>query len=162
MKLISRLRDHRYCAFCRSRRRVYLKKHVDSTNVLGAVFLAAAVTYAFYGEPDPRGLLIFCLVILLSEIFVYVRWRSFVICRLCGFDPVLYKKSPALASLKVREFFMEQTRNPSFLLSRSPLVALHRRRIEQESLKRKYDGISESTTGRASPTVVNAAKDLRV
>jgi hypothetical protein len=161
MKIISRLRDQRYCAFCRTPRQVYLKKHVDTTNVLASVVFAMAVTYALFGEPDPRGLIIFCLAILASEVFVYIRWRSFVSCKLCGFDPVLYKRSPALASARVREFFMEQAKNPSFLLSKSPLVALHRRQVELERRKRKYEGILASSSGRAKAPVVHAGKDLR-
>lgn len=132
MKLFSRLRDHRYCAFCKSPRRVYLKKHVDLTNVVAGMLLSAAATLAYWGEVDPRGIMMFCLIMGLSEFFVYLRWRVAVVCKLCGFDPVVYKRSPAKAAGLVREFFEQRIDNPSFQLSKSPLLELQRRQRAHE------------------------------
>lgn len=160
MKIISRLKDQRFCAFCRSPRRVYTKKHVDLTNVVAAIALTGTLTQAYYGQPDPRGLLIFCLVMGIAETFVYLRWRSFVVCKLCGFDPVLYKKSPLLASQRVREFYAEQAKNPSFLLSKSPLVGLHRRQVELERQQRKYEGVLPAFAGKPKTPVVSPSREI--
>jgi hypothetical protein len=111
---------------------VYLKKHIDLTNVVGAGLFAAMVTLAYWGEIDPRGILLFCLVTGISESMVYFRWRLSVVCKLCGFDPVIYKRSPDQAALQVRRFFEEQVENPQFHLSKSPLLELHRRQKARE------------------------------
>jgi hypothetical protein len=128
----SRLRDVRFCAFCKAKRRVYNKKHVNLTNVVGAAALTLAVTYAYFGEPDPRGFMVFCIFITGAEVFVYLRWRMAIVCSMCGFDPILYKRSPQKASLRVGEFFKEQVDNPEFWLSRSPLLKLQKRIRLQE------------------------------
>lgn len=138
MKLISRLRDYRYCAFCKSRRHVYLKKHIDLTNVVAAVLLSAAVTQAYWGQVDPRGLVLFCVVVGISEVMVYLRWRLAVVCKMCGFDPVVYKRSPSQAALRVREFFTQQVDNPRFQLSKSPLLDLHRRQRLQQRKRKEF------------------------
>lgn len=127
MKLFSRLFERRYCAFCKSPRRVYAKKHIDLTNVLGAALLAGVVSLAVYGQVEPRALLFFCVVTGLGETFVFLRWRLSLVCRLCGFDPVVYKRSPAEAAARVRRFFENQIANPKFQLTKSPLLDLHRR-----------------------------------
>lgn len=130
--MISRLRDHRFCAFCRSPRRVYVKKHIDLTNVVMAGLFSALVTLSYWGQIDPRGLMLFCLITGISESMIYFRWRLAVVCKMCGFDPVLYKRSPEMAALRVRQFFEEQKINPSFHLSKSPLLELHRRHQANE------------------------------
>lgn len=130
--MISRLREHRYCAFCRSPRRVYVKKHVDLTNVVLAGVFSAFVTLAYWGEVDPRGLMMFCLITGISELMIYFRWRLGVVCKMCGFDPIVYKRSPDQAALRVRQFFEEQVGNPRFQLSKSPLLELHRRQRARE------------------------------
>ncbi len=140
MKLFSRLRGRCYCAFCKAERKVYVKKHIDLTNVVGAVLLAMAVGQAYWGAPDPRALVIFCLTIVTLEVFVYMRWRSSIICNLCGFDPLVYKRSPERASQLVQAFYKEQHNNLEFWLSRSPLVE---RRRQVRAQERKVSGQRE-------------------
>lgn len=167
MKLFFRLFEHRYCAFCKSPRRVYAKKHIDLTNVLGAALLSAVASLAIYGELEPRALLFFCLITVLGETFVFLRWRLSLVCRLCGFDPVLYKRSPSEAASRVRKFFENQIANPKFQLSRSPLLELHRRRQVNErkaferrlALARKK---SQASSAVRSPVVGPKAPVVRV
>lgn len=128
----SRLRDHRYCAFCKVLRRVYVKKHIDLTNVVVAASFSAAVTYAVWGAFDPQGLLSFCIALAFAEVFVYLRWRMTITCNLCGFDPILYKRSPVEASARVKEFFKAQVENPEFWLTKSPLLDVQKRIRAQE------------------------------
>jgi hypothetical protein len=120
-------REHRYCAFCKAKRKVYLKKHVGPTNVLAAFAFALVTTFAVWGEADPRGLVLLGCYLVGAEVFVRLRWRIGVVCKMCGFDPVLYKKSPKLAAERVRRFFAEQAKNPEFFLTSSPLLEVHRR-----------------------------------
>ncbi len=140
-----------------------MKKHIDLTNVLASLALALTLTYGLFEQPDPRGVMIFCLFISLSEIFVYLRWRSFVVCKLCGFDPILYKKTPEMAALRVREFYQRQAQNPSFLLSKSPLLELHRQQLERERRQRKFEAITKASSAIASPgkaPVVSPGKEV--
>ena len=137
MPLISRLRNRCYCAFCKTERKVYSKKHVDLTNVLGASFLATSLSYLYWGELDPRGLMLFGVLILVAEVFVYSRWRSSLVCKMCGFDPIMYKRSPQEASKAVREFFTDNAHKPGFQLSRSPLLEVHKQQRAQERKKQE-------------------------
>lgn len=132
MKLISRLRGRCFCAFCKAERKIYLKKHVDLTNVGGAVLLAMTAGQVIWGAPDPRALVLFCIAIVSGEVFVYLRWRASLVCNLCGFDPIIYKRSPEKAAQAVRAFFDERSENPNFWLSRSPLLERQKQKRAQE------------------------------
>lgn len=160
MKLISRLRDHRFCAYCKAPRRVYVKKHVDMTNVIGMLAFAMAITYFAWGAPDPRGLVLFCVFISFSEVFVYLRWRTSLACGLCGFDPIVYKRSPQEASKRVQEFFAEHRDDPQFLLSRSPLVQVQKKLMAQERQNDLRREIRNQAEKRATRTSKPAASSL--
>lgn len=67
-----------------------------------------------------------------SDIFIYLRWRMTIVCRMCGFDPVLYKQSPEKAKERVKQFFKEQVENPEFWLTKSPLLHVQKRIRENE------------------------------
>lgn len=149
MKLFSRLRGRCYCAFCKAERRIYIKKHIDMTNVLGAFVLSLAMGYAYWGSPDPRILVLFFSGLMGAEMFIYIRWRSSLVCALCGFDPVIYKKSPELAASKVREYYQEREDRPEFLLSRSPLLEVKRR--ERQILAKRAPRSASSLAPHKSP-----------
>jgi hypothetical protein len=126
-----------------------LKKHIDMTNVVGMLLFALALTYFAWGKPDPRGLVLFCVFTTLSETFVHLRWRMSVACSLCGFDPVIYKRSPAQASAKVKEFFETNRNDPEFWLTRSPLVELQKKIRVQERRKTARQDLREQMQRRA-------------
>jgi hypothetical protein len=63
---------------------------------------------------------------------------------MCGFDPIVYKKSPAAAAKLVNAFFREQSENPRFWLSNSPLLELHRQLREQERKRREFEALTKS------------------
>ncbi len=132
MRIFSRLHTRCFCAFCKAERRIYTKKHVGLTNVLAAVLLSSAVTFVYWGELDPRGLMLFGLMILGSEVLIYLRWRTSLVCSLCGFDPLIYKRSPAEAAERVRAFYKTSSEDPNFLLSRSPLVERQRQQRRRQ------------------------------
>jgi hypothetical protein len=115
-----------------------VKKHVDLTNVVGAVLLAMILGQAYWGEADPRALVVFCLTIFISEIFVYLRWRTSVVCKMCGFDPVVYKRSPETAARLVRSFYQERRESPEFWLTRSPLLERKRQEITKDRKAAEY------------------------
>lgn len=70
-----------------------------------------------WGEFDPRVFIVFVICLAAAEIFVQLRWRMSVICQKCGFDPVLYAKSPSLAASKVKEQLERRKQDPRYLLS---------------------------------------------
>ena len=89
--------------------------------ILGLVFLGVLVTYAFFHELNPRGLLFIGLFLLIGEMFSQLRWRSSMICRNCGFDPVLYVKDSKTAGIKVKAFLEKRKDSVDHLL-RAPIV----------------------------------------
>lgn len=165
MKLFSRLRGRCFCAFCKAKRKIYVKKHIDLTNVLSALLLATAVGQVYWGQPDPRALVIFCVTLLFSEIFVYLRWRSSLVCTLCGFDPILYKRSPQLAAARVRAFYKEREHDPGFWLTRSPLLEQQREKRSRERKIAEYRSLEAKHKAKkrgaqppvAQPTVSSVA-----
>ncbi len=74
----------------------------------------------------------------MSELGVRMRRRSELICRKCGFDPVLYKKSPELAKLRVQEFFKKYIMDPDVPMIDSPLIELRRKIKNQEKISAKH------------------------
>lgn len=59
--------------------------------------------WLLWGGPDARVFVIFACLLGVAEYFVQLRWRMSVICRACGFDPVLYLKSPEKAAELVKK-----------------------------------------------------------
>ena len=159
MKLFSGARRTSYCAFCKSPRRLYRRKHVGLTNVLTALIGAGAMCELFYGGPDPVGLGYFSFFVISAEMFVYLRWRAALTCRMCGFDPLVYRRDPRAASAQVREFFDRMGDDPKFMLSKSPLVDVHRRARERDRQRRDIEGVRARALvkngGTAAPAVVN-------
>ena len=163
MSLFSRARRTSFCAFCKSPRRLYRKKHVGLTNVVAALLTSAGLSLVLWNEPDPRALGFFSAYVIIAEIFVYLRWRAALTCRMCGFDPLVYKRSPAAASKGVRDFFDRMGEDPQMMLSKSPLVEVHRRRRESDRRKREIEGVRErgrrSSAGRSTAAVVDPKKN---
>lgn len=147
-------RERRYCAFCKAPRRIYWKKHISLTNVLAAIAFSGAAMFSIWSEVDGRGLVILGVFLVGAEVFVYMRWRVGVVCQLCGFDPVLYKKSPALAAERVRRFFKEQAENPSFWLTKSPLLDVHRRIRASQKQALKYEAVARKKAERSGGSSV--------
>ena len=140
MKIISRPRGRCYCAYCKTQRSIYTKKHVDLTNVVLALAFAWVTVLTLFSEPDARVMGIFCVYAFMAEMFIYFRWRMNIVCSLCGFDPVLYKKSPERAAERVKEFFEEQVENPRFWLTQSPLLEVQKRirQHEKKALEKEH------------------------
>lgn len=120
---------------------VYVKKHIDLTNVLVMALLSFGVTSVIWGTFDPRAIAMCPVLLIGMEIFIFLRWRISIVCRLCGFDPILYKKSPAMAAKKVNEFYKESIQNPRFFLSRSPLLEVYRQQLLQERKTAEYERV---------------------
>lgn len=89
--------------------------------ILGLIFFAIVCTYAVYRTLDPRGLFFVGVLLVMGEAFTQTKWRTSMVCRNCGFDPVLYVRNPEQAGLKIKAFLEKRAESPEHLL-RPPVV----------------------------------------
>ena len=140
-----------YCAFCKSPRRVYVKKRINLFNIAGAGLGSAAIMLAIWQEFDPRVLFVFVVLLAIAEIFVQIRWRLNMVCQHCGFDPVLYLKDHERAAQKVK-LHLEQRRNDPISIFRSPL---HLPKISQKRLEELTSAAKVSEKGPSKGRLVS-------
>lgn len=105
-----------YCAFCKVERKVYRHKHLAIVDVIGLVILGITITFAVYKTLEPRGLFFIAVLLLVGEAFAQTKWRTSMVCRNCGFDPVVYVRNPEQAGLKIRAFLDTRAESPAHLL----------------------------------------------
>jgi len=120
MSVIFSSRTSCYCAFCRSPRKIYKKRNIGLFEIAGSALGAVAFMYVAFQEYDPRVLLIFVAFLAVAETFVQLRWRLTIVCKYCGFDPVLYLKDTTKAVAKVKIRLEQRQYDPATLLA-SPL-----------------------------------------
>ena len=125
-----------YCAFCKTPRKVYTDKHLSYVEVLALVILSIIFTFAFYQNLDSRGLYFVVALLLIGESFSQFKWRASMICSNCGFDPVVYVRSPEQAGLKIKAFLEKRNDSPEHLL-RSPVILPLKKRKKGENLSLK-------------------------
>jgi hypothetical protein len=125
-----------YCAFCKVQRKVYASKNLSLIDVTGLVFLGIICTYAVYKNLDPRGLFFVILLLLAGEAFAQAKWRVSMICSNCGFDPIVYVRSPEQAGLKVKAFLDKRADSPEHLL-RPPVVLPLKKETKGKNLSLK-------------------------
>mgnify|MGYP001563436986 CR=1 FL=1 len=119
-RLSSRGRTECFCAFCREKRKINLKKSISLVNIIQAAAISYLIMMALWWELDARVFFIFAVCLSVIEILILVRWRFAVICPNCGFDPVLYLKSPEQVVTKVQAHLKRYDDNPKSSLSPSP------------------------------------------
>lgn len=107
-----------FCAFCRTPRKRNPKKHVTMINITSSLMGAVALTLIMWQEFHPVGVIFFIIGIILAEIYIQLKWRISVVCRTCGFDPVLYLKNPESTAKKVKEHLSKRKSNPLHMLSK--------------------------------------------
>lgn len=105
-----------YCAFCKNQRKVYANKHLTLSDILGLVLLGIVMTYAVFRSLDTRGLAAIGTMLIIGELFSQTKWRSSMICRHCGFDPIIYVRDPGKAGLKIKAFLEMRSEMPEYLL----------------------------------------------
>jgi len=116
-----------FCAFCRKPRKVYVKRHLSWTDVGSSIVLTAVSTAVIWKTVSPKGILVLIAFLILAEIIVQMRWRVSLPCPQCGFDPLLYKRSPELASKQVRRFYEQRRERADFLLTGQALIETQKR-----------------------------------
>ena len=111
-------RQNCYCAFCKTPRRVYMKKRISFLNVLASAMATIVIMMALWQGYDPRAIIAFVVCLGLSAVFVRIRWRLSIVCKVCGFDPLTYKLKPEVAAQRVRERLDVRKNDPKYLLAR--------------------------------------------
>lgn len=106
-------------------------------NVLQSFVLSAAMSFIFWQSIHPFSVVFALAFLVLAEIGIKLKMRSEFICKKCGFDPVLYKRSPALAKAKVQEFFKVNIMDPEVPLIDSPLIELRKKLKVQETTAKR-------------------------
>lgn len=107
-------------------------------NVLGSVLASVVVMFALWQEFDPRVTVVFVVCLAFAEVFVKIRWRLSVVCRVCGFDPVLYLKDPNTAAEKVKAQLDMRKQDPKYLLAKPlnlPAIPAEKAKALQEKGK---------------------------
>jgi hypothetical protein len=111
---------HSYCAFCRTPRIIYTKRHLSAGDA-GLCFVSAVLFgVIIWQDFDPRTIVFFAIGLGLSELFIIFRWRLSIVCMHCGFDPVLYKKAPESAAKRVKRYLEVRRENPLLAFSPAP------------------------------------------
>lgn len=106
------MKQKTFCLFCQSPKLTYTKNHANFINWVLSGFMAIILSFIVFQDLDFRALVFVSLFIGLSEIFIHMRWRLSIICMECGFDPIIYKNSPARAALKVKSTLANREKNP--------------------------------------------------
>lgn len=120
-----------FCAFCRSERIIYAKKRIGFLTAFGCLLASLSIMFLLFQEFDPRFIVFFVLFLAVAEVFTQIRWRLSVVCKYCGFDPVLYLKDTALALEKVKAKLEQRQKNPETWLARPlNLSKISRAKIE--------------------------------
>lgn len=101
--------------------------------IVGMVVLSYVMTYAIWHQPDIRGLVILGTLLMVGETATQLRWRQSMVCQHCGFDPVIYVRSPELAGAKIKEFMKIRSERPEFLLKPALNLATRRAQATSES-----------------------------
>ena len=109
-----------FCAFCRSSRIVYSKRHVSVIDILLSAIASASLSLVVWQALDPRATMFFVFSVGFAEIFVIIRSRFSMSCSRCGFDPALYRKGPELAAAKVKEHRAKRLSDPMSIFYAQP------------------------------------------
>lgn len=105
-------RQEIYCAFCKNKRVVYGKKHISFENIFLSLLFSLVVMVISWQEVDARACIVFLLGLIIAEMFIQIRWRVSIVCKNCGFDPVLYTQNTSQAADRVQEHLDLRKQDP--------------------------------------------------
>jgi hypothetical protein len=133
-----------FCAFCRSPRPLYAKKHVAFVDVALCAVAALLLGFTIHQDFDPRAVVFFVIALVLSELFVIFRWRLSIACPHCGFDPVLYKRAPEKAAERVKRFLDLRRQDPLAALAPAPKLPTVVKRAPERVARLRRDAAQET------------------
>lgn len=136
--MVQKSQPNCFCAFCKTPKRIAAQKNIKLPQLFSCFIITGILTFLIFQKPDLRGLFILAALLLVTELFYVLRWRASVICSICGFDPILYRRSPSQAALKVRFQLDKRTSNPAHLLKRPldlPRISEERKRHLEKQME---------------------------
>ena len=128
-----------FCAFCKSPRSVYAQKHISTMDVFLVALASVLLGWLIWQDLDPRGFMFFGFGLGMTELFVIFRRRFSIACPKCGFDLLLYRKSPHLAAERVKEFRAERMEDPLWVFAPPPQMQPRRKAAPPSEVKSKGD-----------------------
>ena len=112
-----------YCAFCRSPRNYFEKKHVGLLDAFLILVFSLFLMFVLWGGFDPKVMIVFVGISGLTEFAVQLKWRLAMVCRHCGFDPILYVNDPVKAAKKVENYLKDMDNSQTGFLRKPKLPA---------------------------------------
>lgn len=131
-----RSRSQILCAFCSSERRVNRKRSMGFFDIALAMLSSFLLMAIFFRDFDARVFILFVFCLAAGEVFVQMRWRVSLMCPHCGFDPVLYNRSPQAAADKVKLHLEKRRNDPNSLLARPLNIPFRRGSVSAASSPR--------------------------
>lgn len=107
-------------------------------NVIAAGLASMVLMLALWQQFDPRVIIVFVVCLAVAEVFVKLRWRLSLVCRQCGFDPVLYKRQPDMAAQKVKMQLDLRKQGAQYLLAKPlniPTISPQKAKALEEKAK---------------------------
>lgn len=123
-------KEYCFCAFCRNPHPYYEKKGIAATQVFLSLIFSLTFMYGMWESWNLSAIPLFIAGLFVGEVVTHLRWRLALVCRQCGFDPVIYKKSPARAAAKVKAYLAKRKSDPEFLLA--PPIQVPKRTRESD------------------------------
>jgi hypothetical protein len=133
MGLFGSSKEKVFCAFCRTPHSVFKDKSFQLRHMFLSFLTSVCISFLIWKEYNPKSLMFFVAALMLSEVFLRLRWRLHIACRACGFDAITYAKDPALAAETVKNFLMQRKNDPQYLLKK-PLNLPTRKPTQDPSL----------------------------
>ncbi len=139
-------KEKRYCAFCKNLRTYYMKKHISFLDFVICALASMSVMALVWQDFNIKVFYFFVFAVVICESLVRLRWRMKMICDICGFDPILYKRNPQEAAKLVKNFLAKRQSDPKMLLKPHPQLTS----IKRSSLKAREKDDSAKLVTKAS------------
>lgn len=94
------------------------RRHIGLGGIFAGASASVILMFGLWRGFDPRVSMVFAITLAIGEAFAQLRWRMGVVCKVCGFDPILYLKNPALVVERVKTRLADRRRDPASMLSR--------------------------------------------
>lgn len=82
--------ETRFCAFCRTPRKIYLQKTISIRNVINCLALSLLLMLLIWQNWNPKIIPVFVVLLGINHFSIQWKWRISLNCPHCGFDPLLY------------------------------------------------------------------------
>ncbi len=123
-------REKCFCAFCKNPRSIYTRKHIDIVSLVLILVVGLSFGYLHSSSPGILEVVFMSTMVIFGEVLFQLRWRVSIICKYCGFDPIIYKRDPNLAASKVKVRLEERKEDADAILG--PPIILPRQSMSSK------------------------------